>query len=174
MLNIHRFRQLSFILLLLAMPFCYADTTPPLTVEIARTPAQQEWGLMRRFSLPENQGTLFIYHHAHKMDFWMFNTFIDLSIAFIDQKNVVREIYTMKAYPEKMDPSRPVLKLSDIDKYAYSGPEMTFFRRHTVHSLGEYRYALEVNAGWFDRHGVTIGARMIYDSNQNQVSFTRD
>jgi uncharacterized protein len=171
-LNLHRYRQVSILLILFSISFCDAETIPQLTVEVATTHNQQEWGLMRRYSLPENQGMLFIYPHSQKMNFWMFNTFIDLSIAYIDKKNVVREIYFMKSYPEKMDPNRPVLTLDDMDKYPYSGLEKTFFREHSVKSTGEYPYALEVNAGWFEAHGVKIGDHMIFNPNQNQLSFS--
>jgi uncharacterized membrane protein (UPF0127 family) len=173
-LHIHLYQKISGIFLLLAMSLCYADSSPQLKVEVATTHAQQEWGLMRRFSLDENHGMLFIYPHSQKMNFWMFNTFIDLSIAFIDNKKVVREIYYMKAFPEKMDPNRPVLTLADMDKYSDYGPEKTFFRQHSTRSTGQCPYALEVNAGWFEAHGVKIGDHMIFDGNQNELSFSRN
>lgn len=171
--NITHSVRILFISLLLLMPLCYADTASQLTIEIASTPHQQEWGLMGRQSLPENQGMLFIYPHAQKLNFWMFNTYIDLSIAFIDDKNIIREIHWMKAYPEKMDPNRPVKQLADINKYAHWGPEKSFFRQHSIASSAHYPYALEVNAGWFDRHDVKVGDRMILDEKQHQLSFSR-
>lgn len=149
----------------------YAQEKTVLSVELAKHNAEQEWGLMGRTSLPENNGMLFIYHNPQKLNFWMFNTFIDLSIAFIDSNNIICEIYDMKAYPEKMDPNRPVKKLSDIDKYWHWGPEKTFFREHAITSKGEYPYALEVNIGWFNKNHVTIGDKMELDSKNKLITF---
>jgi uncharacterized membrane protein (UPF0127 family) len=160
-------KHLEYIVaLLFSFSTCYANNLARLTVEIPATSAEQQWGLMGRYSLPENAGMLFIYPHAHRMNFWMFNTFIDLSIAFIDKKNIIREIYIMRAHPEIMDPKRPVKQLSDMDQYPDWGPEKTFFRKHHVVSLGQYYYALEVNAGWFERHGLKVGDHMNCEGNQ--------
>lgn len=163
--------NIFFLIFLFISSVTFADNSPQLFVEVATTHAQQEWGLMNRRSLPENQGMLFIYPTSRTMNFWMFNTFIDLSIAFIDHNNIVREIYFMKSYPEKMDPKRPVKKLSDIALYSDWGPEKSFFIKHSTTSQGQYPYALETNAGWFDQHGVKIGDRMVFDKSQNQITF---
>jgi uncharacterized protein len=157
--------------LLLVSPCCWAEDAPVLTFELATTPIEREWGLMGRTSLPENQGMLFIYPRAQRMSFWMFNTFIDLSIAFIDQHQIVCEMYNMKAYPEKMDPKRPVKTLSDMKQYPYSGDEMRFFREHSTTSKGQYIWALEVNAGWFDKQGVQVGDHMVLDPGTHHLRF---
>ena len=163
-------RKFIFILLILTSS-CFANSAPVLTIEIAATPDEKSWGLMGRRTLGENQGMLFVYHPAEKMNFWMFNTFIDLSIAFIDEQQIVREIYFMKAYPEKMDPEHPVKKLADIDQYFYWGPTMNFYRKHSVISKGEYIWALEVNANWFSKHGVKVGDKMLLDEKRHQITF---
>lgn len=152
----------------------YAEEKIVLSVELAATSAEREWGLMGRTSLPENSGMLFIYHPAQKLNFWMFNTFIDLSLAYIDSNYTIREIYDMKAYPEKMDPNRPVKKLSDIDKYWHWGPEKTFFREHSTASKGEYPYALEVNVGWFNKQHIKVGDRIELDAKNKLIIFNRD
>lgn len=157
--------------LLFVTSSCFANDTALLTFELASTPDERAWGLMGRTSLPENQGMLFVYPRSQKMNFWMFNTFIDLSIAFLDDHQIVREVYTMKAYPEKMDPKRPVKTLSDIKQYSYSGEEMRFFREHAVSSKGPRLFALEVNAGWFDRQGVRVGDHMLIDAEKHQIRF---
>lgn len=161
---------LSTILFILSFT-AYAEEKTVLSVELATTSAEREWGLMGRTSLPENNGMLFIYHQAQKMNFWMFNTFIDLSIAFIDSNNIICEIYDMKAYPEKMDPNRPVKKLSDIDKYWQWGPEKTFFSEHSTTSKGEYPYALEVNMGWFTKNHIKVGDKIELDSKNKLITF---
>lgn len=166
-------RIFSIILFFLSINITAEEKTI-LSVELATTSYEKEWGLMGRTSLPENSGMLFIYHSAQKLNFWMFNTFIDLSVAYIDSNYTIREIYFMKAYPEKMDPNRPIKKLSDIDKYWYWGAEKTFFRDHSTPSKGEYPYALEVNAGWFDRHHVKIGDKIELDTKNKLIIFTRD
>jgi uncharacterized membrane protein (UPF0127 family) len=163
--------QFLLIMLLFFTTNVFADDSAVLTAELATTSAEKEWGLMGRLSLSENNGLLFIYYPAQKMNFWMFNTFIDLSIAFIDSHQIICEMYTIKAYPEKMDPNRPVKKLSDMDQYGYWGSEKEFFREHSVKSKHEYVWALEVNAGWFDRHQVKVGDKIILDSKNKQITF---
>ena len=103
--------------------------------EIAETPRQREIGLMHRESLPEDAGMLFIYPEASKLSFWMKNTRVPLSIAFISDQGVITEILDM-------DPPRP----------GQEPPIRT--------SREANRYALEVNQGWFQRKGIGPGARV--------------
>jgi len=104
-----------------------------LKVELASTPEAWQRGLMFRESLPENQGMLFVFPQATGSAFWMKNTKIPLSIAFADQNGVILRILDMD--PCEKDP---------CPSY-YPGVA--------------YRQALEVNQGWFDRHGVKEGDR---------------
>lgn len=103
--------------------------------EIAQTPRQREIGLMHRASLPEEAGMLFIYPEEQALSFWMKDTRIPLSIAFISAQGVITEILDM-------DPPRP------------GEPPRTYTSR------GLNRYALEVNQGWFRRKGIEPGARV--------------
>lgn len=166
----HLFRNVLMGLLWVSSP-TFANDTALLAFELASTPDERAWGLMGRTALPENQGMLFVYPRSQKMNFWMFNTFIDLSVAFIDDHQIVCEMYNMKSYPEKMDPKRPVKTLSDIKQYPHSGDEMRFFREHIVSSKGRYSLALEVNMGWFDRQGVRVGDQMVIDAEKHQIRF---
>jgi len=100
-----------------------------LTVELATTPETQSCGLSNRTSLPTNQGMLFVYAEPEILTFWMKDTHIPLSIAFID---VDRRIVSI----QKMNPF-PITKI-------YESP---------VSAL----YALEVNQGWFEENGVQTG-----------------
>jgi uncharacterized protein len=102
----------------------------PLTVEIADTPQALENGLMFRTSLPEDRGMLFVFDEPRKATFWMKNTKIPLSIAFIDSGGSILEIKSMSAFDETVVPS----------------------------ASDQVAFALEVNQGWFDRHKISAGA----------------
>jgi uncharacterized membrane protein (UPF0127 family) len=104
----------------------------PITVEVADTPQASENGLMFRDSLPEDHGMLFIFDQPRKASFWMRNTKIPLSIAYADSDGKILEIKSMNPLDETVVPSR-----SD-----------------------EVDYALEVNQGWFARHGIASGAKI--------------
>jgi uncharacterized protein len=104
----------------------------PITVEIADTPQASENGLMFRDSLPEDHGMLFIFDQPKKASFWMKNTRIPLSIAYADSDGKILEIKSMNPLDETVVPSRS----EEVD------------------------YALEVNQGWFGRHGITPGAKI--------------
>jgi hypothetical protein len=97
-------------------------------VEIAEDSDSRRTGLMNRKSMDENHGMLFIFETDQKLSFWMKNTLIPLSIAYISSYGEILEIYDMK--PESLRP---------------------------VQSLNSVRYALEMNKGWFERHGVVPG-----------------
>jgi uncharacterized protein len=107
-------------------------STVPLTAEIADTPEASENGLMFRDSLPEDRGMIFIFEPPKKATFWMRNTKIPLSIAFIDSAGTILEIKPMNPMDETIVPSR-----SD-----------------------QVAYALEVNQGWFYRHRISAGAKI--------------
>ncbi|QEN07496.1 DUF192 domain-containing protein [Oceanispirochaeta crateris] len=100
-------------------------------VEIAETAESRRQGLMNRKSLPSDEGMLFIFEQEQKMSFWMKNTSIPLSIAYISKAGIIREIYKMKPFSEK-----------------------------TVSSRTSVLYALEVNDGFFERHGIKEGDKV--------------
>ena len=108
-----------------------------LAVEIAKTTETRSYGLMLRKSLPENAGMLFVFEEDARWGFWMKNTLIPLSIGFIDKNWRLIEIKDMRV-PD--DPERGPFPI-----YEPSEP---------------YRYALEVNQGFFERKGITTGARL--------------
>lgn len=102
-----------------------------LRIEVAATPEQRSRGLMYRDSLAENAGMLFVFPEEREVSFWMKDTAIPLSIAYIRRDATIVGIYDMDPFSLEAVPSRrPVL------------------------------YALEVNQGWFSRHGVTVGMRV--------------
>jgi uncharacterized membrane protein (UPF0127 family) len=106
-----------------------------LQVEIARTGAQRERGLMGRRSLGAKAGMVFLYSQPHRGAFWMKNTLIPLDIAFYDGRGRILRILTMQ--PCRRDPC------------TVYDPNVAF------------RGALEVNAGSFRRWGVRPGDRIV-------------
>jgi uncharacterized membrane protein (UPF0127 family) len=99
-----------------------------LNVELARTVEEHSKGLMFRKELKDGEGMLFIYDRDQMLSFWMKNTILPLSIAFISHNGRIIEIKDM--YPQSVQP---------------------------VKSSRSVRYALEVPQGWFERTGITDG-----------------
>jgi len=96
--------------------------------EIARTSEERAQGLMFRRNLPDGEGMLFIFERDELLSFWMKNTYIPLSIAYIAYDGRIIDIKDM--YPHDETP---------------------------VTSSRSVRYALEVPQGWFLRAGVQEG-----------------
>ena len=99
-----------------------------ITVEIARTDEERAKGLMYRKQLPDGEGMLFVFDRDQQLSFWMKNTLIPLSIAFIASDGNIVEIKDMQPH--------------DLS---------------SVQSSRSVRYALEVPQGWFSRVNVTVG-----------------
>lgn len=93
--------------------------------EIADTPHSRARGLMQRNSLCADCGMLFVFDKPARYDFWMKNTSLPLSIAFIAADGGIINI-------DEMQPNT-------TDNHS---------------AQGEALYALEMNSGWFARHGV--------------------
>jgi len=128
-----------------------------LTLEHAITKKQLRWGLMQRSTLPTNQGMTFNFQKPKTLKFWMFNCLFDMSVAFLDQDKIIREIHNLKAYPERMDPNRKIISIKDLKKYPPSDPICRFFEERAVETQFPAQYALEVNKGWFDDHHIRPG-----------------
>lgn len=109
-----------------------------LAVEVADTPESRGQGFMFRRQLDENAGMLFIFEGTGSWSFWMKNTLIPLSIAFIDQNWRIVDIKDMQV---AADPEQ-----GPFEYYASAKP---------------FKYALEVNQGFFRRKGITIGAQVV-------------
>ncbi|HEX4836720.1 MAG TPA: DUF192 domain-containing protein [bacterium] len=118
--------------------FTEAGQTTQVRVEIADTHDTQEYGLMCRTTLEPDAGMLFAFADATKGAFWMKDTLIPLSIAFIDSGWHIVSMMDMKVEP---DPANPVA--------LYAPPR-------------PYRYALEVNQGFFAQHGIDAGAQISF------------
>ena len=100
-----------------------------LYVKVADTDEKRTIGLMGRKELPDNHGMLFKFPFAHRLSFWMRNTYIPLDIAFLDDQGEVLQIENM--YP---------------------------LSTRAITSSYICKYALEVNSGWFDKNGVRVGS----------------
>ena len=102
-----------------------------LTAEVAHTDPARAQGLMHRRMLPESRGMLFVFPTAAQHAMWMMNTYIPLSVAFIDERGVIINIEDMKPHTQ--------------DAHAAAKPA---------------KYALEMNQGWFGKRGIKPGARI--------------
>ena len=96
--------------------------------EIASTADERSKGLMYRKKLPDGEGMLFVFERDEVLSFWMKNTLIPLSIAFISSDGRIIDIKDMYPHDE-----------------------------NSVVSSRSVRYALEVPQGWFMRAGVSEG-----------------
>ena len=102
-----------------------------LTAEVAHTDPARTQGLMHRRMLPENRGMLFVFADVAVHAMWMMNTYIPLSVAFLDERGVIINIEDMKPHTQDTHPAAKPAK-----------------------------YALEVNQGWFSKRGIRPGAKV--------------
>jgi uncharacterized protein len=111
-------------------------------VEIAETAAQRQMGLMRRDSLPEEAGMIFLFQDERPPDegFWMFNTYIPLSIAFLDGDGRIVRIREMEPCPSPYPQWCP-----------------------TYEAGAPHRAALEMNRGYFAQRGIGVGDRVVLE-----------
>ena len=103
-----------------------------INAEVAATRETRTTGLMNRFSLKPDHGMVFVFERAEPMGFWMKNTFIPLSIAFIGANGRILNIDDMAPHDESTHPSK--------------GPAL---------------YALEMRKGWFAERGIKAGDAVV-------------
>jgi uncharacterized membrane protein (UPF0127 family) len=101
-----------------------------MSAELALTPIQEQTGMMFRTNMAENAGMLFVFPGPHRASFWMMNTVLPLSAAYIDPEGVILEIHKLE--PQN---TNSVTAASD-----------------------QVQYVLETRQGWFERHNVGVGA----------------
>lgn len=104
--------------------------TVTVRAEVAATELERNRGLMYRTSLKDGEGMLFVFDKDQKVAFWMKNTSLPLSIAYIGSDGVVYQILDLVPFSEEPRPSDRSI-----------------------------RYALEVPQGWFSRVGIKAGDR---------------
>jgi uncharacterized membrane protein (UPF0127 family) len=132
-----RIEKIIFILFLLWISIAHSQNIlkiplyikdKEIWVEVAKSPEERANGLMGRKHLGKNEGMLFIFEIEDYHGFWMKDTIIPLSIAFIDREGRIVKITDMKPLAlESHIPPKPVL------------------------------YALEMNKGWFSANGINVG-----------------
>jgi uncharacterized protein len=103
----------------------------PVQVEIAGTDAERRMGLMGRTALAEDAGMLFVFDREQRLSFFMKDTLIPLSVAFINTEGYIVDIQDMQPL--------------DLTRHRSAEPAI---------------YALEVNQGFFREHGVEVGNRV--------------
>ena len=102
-----------------------------IDAQVAATPEQRQIGLMFRKDMPQHEGMVFTFDQPGKQCFWMKNTLIPLSAAFVSDDGTIVNIEDMK--PLALDP-------------------------HC--SLQPVRYVLEMNKGWFVKKGIKAGSKL--------------
>ena len=132
-----KIKGILFILFLLWIPIVHSQSIlkiplyihqKEIWVEVAKTPEETSHGLMGRKHLGKDEGMLFIFETEDYHGFWMKNTLIPLSIAFIDKDGRIVWITDMKPLTLNSHvPPKPIL------------------------------YALEMNKGWFSSFGIKVG-----------------
>ncbi len=102
-----------------------------IDTQVAMTPEQRQIGLMWRKSMPVHEGMLFIFEQPSQQCFWMKNTLIPLTAAFLEDDGTIVNMADMK--PQTSSPhcsAKPV------------------------------RYVLEMNVGWFAKKNIKAGAKI--------------
>ena len=102
-----------------------------LTAEVAATTETRTQGLMHRRVLPENRGMLFVFRDPGPYAMWMMNTYIPLSVAFLDEAGRIINIEDMQPHT-----------------------------RDSHGAAKAAKYALEMNQGWFAKRKIKPGARV--------------
>jgi uncharacterized protein len=102
-----------------------------INAQVAQTPEQREIGLMFRATMPASEGMLFIFDEPSKQCFWMKNTLLPLSAAFVADDGVIVNLVDMQ-------------------------PQTT--NAHC--SAKPVRFVLEMNQGWFAKKGIKAGAKL--------------
>lgn len=102
-----------------------------INVQVAASPQERQIGLMHRREMPQHEGMLFVFEQPATQCFWMRNTLLPLTAAFVADDGTIVNLADMK--PETEDShcsARPV------------------------------RYVLEMNLGWFAKKGVKAGSSL--------------
>ena len=102
-----------------------------IDAQIARTPEQRQIGLMMRKEMPQQEGMIFVFEQATRQCFWMKNTLLPLTAAFVADDGRIVNMADMKPQTE--------------DAHCSDEP---------------VRYVLEMNKGWFAKKGVKPGSKL--------------
>jgi uncharacterized protein len=102
-----------------------------IDTQLAMKPIERQIGLMNRPSMPAHEGMLFVFEQPTKQCFWMKNTLLPLTAAFVADDGTIVNLEDMK--PQTLD-------------------------AHC--STKEVRYVLEMNQGWFAKRGIKVGSKL--------------
>lgn len=102
-----------------------------IDAQVASTPEQRQIGLMFRKDMPQHEGMIFVFDQPGKQCFWMRNTLIPLSAAFLAEDGTIVNIEDMKPLA--------------LDSHCSAQP---------------VRYVLEMNKGWFAKKGIKAGSKL--------------
>jgi uncharacterized membrane protein (UPF0127 family) len=102
-----------------------------IDTQVALTPQQREVGLMFRKEMPQQEGMLFVFEQPGTQCFWMKNTILPLTAAFVDDSGTIVNLADMKP--------------QTTDSHCSSKP---------------VRYVLEMNVGWFAKKGIKAGQKL--------------
>jgi len=102
-----------------------------IDAQVAQTPAQRQIGLMHRREMPQHEGMLFVFEQPATQCFWMKNTLLPLTAAFIADDGTIVNLADMKPQTE--------------DSHCSSKP---------------VRFVLEMNQGWFGKKNLKAGSRL--------------
>ena len=102
-----------------------------IQAQVASTPEQRSIGLMHRREMPANEGMLFVFEQAQPQCFWMKNTLLPLTAAFVADDGTVVNLADMKP--------------QTTDSHCSAKP---------------VRFVLEMHQGWFDKRGLKAGSRL--------------
>lgn len=111
--------------------FVDGDQRVVMPVLVADTPELRATGLMGRTTLPDDAGMLFVFDDESQSPFWMKDTSLPLTIAYVGEDGTVQQLTDMDPCSEDPCPRYPADQ--------------------------QYRYAVEVNQGFYARHGITPG-----------------
>lgn len=120
-----------------APPVEWVQLPAELKVEIAQTAEQRQKGLMFRQNLPDGEGMYFVFEKAEYLSFYMKDTRIPLTIAYITKDGVIESI-----------------------------KDLTPLDEQPVYSSSPAQFALEVKRGWFGENNVRVGDRVVLEGNR--------
>jgi uncharacterized membrane protein (UPF0127 family) len=99
--------------------------------QVAATPEQRSIGLMWRKEMPQHEGMLFVFEQPSKQCFWMKNTLLPLTAAFVDDDGTIVNLADMKP--------------QTLDSHCSDKP---------------VRFVLEMNQGWFAKKNIKAGYKL--------------
>lgn len=116
-----------------------------MNTEMALNGIQQQTGMMFRTNIAENEGMIFVFPYPHQASFWMKNTLVPLSAAYLDSDGVILEIHNLE-------------------------PQNTNAVKAATHQV---QYVLETSQGWFKRKNITPGTLVRTEKGTLRKSFFR-